>query len=524
MKKLLFVFFSLVCFSQLICSDINWTFPPTTLSTPGTNAAEPHVAVDANGNSVAIWIENGVVKSKYRLISGNWGSVSTLSGSSASSPRIVQDSNGNAAAVWLEGTVVKAATKLFMQTWSNVVTLSSSGAANPCLAVDVAGNVIAAWARNGNIETFTKIFGNNWTNTGSINSPGNPTAFPSIAIGGVGASARAFIVWHSTVSALNTVYTSTKLVSSGTWSTPAVLSDTMHQAAYARVAADKNGNATAIWYSYNLTGSIYSSVLVQSASRPSGGSWSPPASISAAGMRNPATLASQIAYDGMGNAVALWSTSFDDEAFTLQSAIRPTYGNWSQPQTVVHSLYSNQTDLSVCSLGDALALYLFYNGNALQILSSELDITGFMDSIWSVPLTISTGTQNAFPSVAATLTGNVINSSGVWLVGNGINNSVVAATGTKTLVSPPTNLAVAQMANDFGVFTEYNNTLSWDASTDPQVIGYLVYRNGVFLQQVGSNVLEIVDDNRVQNGSVTYGVASVDSQNSHSPIINITFP
>ena len=524
MKKLLCIVFSLVCSSQLICSDINWTFPPTALSTPGTNAGDPHVAVDSNGNSVAIWVENGVVKSKYKLISGNWGSVSTLSGPSASSPRVVQDSNGNAAAVWLEGTVVKAATKPFMQIWSAAVTLSNTGAINPCIAVDAAGNLIAAWARNGNVETFTKILGNNWSNSGSINSPGNPTAFPSITIGGTGTSARAFIVWHSTVSSLTNVYTSTKLVSSGNWSSPAVLSDTTHQAAYAHVAADKDGNATAIWYSYDLTGSVYSSVVVQSASRPSGGSWSSPVSLSAAGMRNPATLAAQVAYDAMGNRVALWSTSFDDETFTLQSAIRPTYGSWSQPQVLVHSLYSNQTDLSVCTLGDALALYLFYNGNALQILSSELDITGFMDSLWSVPLTISTGTQNAFPSVAATLTGNVINSSGVWLVGNGINNSVVAATGTKTLVSPPTNLAVAQTSNNFGVFTEYHNTLSWYASSDPNVVGYLIYRNGVFLQQVGSNILQIVDDNRVQNGSVTYGVASVDSQNSHSPIVTISFP
>jgi len=191
---------------------------------------------------------------------------------------------------------------------------------------------------------------------------------------------------------------------------------------------------------------------------------------------------------------------------------------------IADNLYSFQAGRSVCSFGDALALYLFYNGVALQIQSSELDITGFMNSVWSVPLTISTGLQNGSPSVAATLMGNAVNSTAAWVNSNGGTNSVVASTGTKALVLPPSNLAVTQSSNNFGVFTEYFNTLNWQASTDPNAVGYLVYRNGVFLAQVPANVLQFIDDNQVQNGSVTYGVASLDSLQSHSPIITISFP
>lgn len=524
MKKSIFVIFSLFCFSQLVSSNINWTYPPTLISTSGITASDPHLAMDASGDVVAVWIENQVVKSKYKLSNAVWGPVSIVSGPTATSPRVVSDVNGNVTAIWLQGTTVYGASKTYLKVWGTPVALSASNASNPSLAVDTTGDVIAAWSRNGNIETSTKLLGGNWRTPMIVTNPGSAAVFPCVAMGGSGANTTAVLVWHSTAS--NIVYTSTKPVSSGFWSTAQAISNTANalEAGYAHVAVDANANATAVWYSYNVTGPVYSAVTVQAATRPAGGSWTSPVSISEPGILNPDTLTARVAYDATGNAVSLWTTSFDGENYSIQSAINPVYGSWTAPIVLVNSdLYSYQADQAVCSLGDAIAVYMFYNGVSLEIQSSELDITGFMNSMWSVPLNISSGTQNAYPFVAATLTGNVINSAAVWITANGITNSVVATTGSKTLVGPPSNLSVTQSTNNFGVFTEYYNTLSWQASTDPNAVGYLIYRNGTFLQQVPANVLEIVDDNQVQNGSVTYGVASVDNQQSHSPIITISY-
>jgi hypothetical protein len=105
-----------------------------------------------------------------------------------------------------------------------------------------------------------------------------------------------------------------------------------------------------------------------------------------------------------------------------------------------------------------------------------------------------------------------------------MHNLVLGSVGTKTVMAPPSGLSVAQSSNNFGVFTEYYNTVNWTASTDPNVVGYLVYRNGVFIGEVAADVLSMVDDNRVQSGPVVYGVAALDDQQSHSRIITVSYP
>lgn len=522
MKKI-FVVLLAICSLQLMSNDINWTSPPDLLSSADQNASNAQIAMDANGNAVAVWIESGLVKSKSKLANMGWsGASATLSGMGSSSPVVVSDSNGNATAVWVENGLIKASSKTLAGNWNVAVTLSGKNAASPSLAVSIAGDVVAAWVRTGDVQTSTKLFGGNWQNAVTINAVSS--ALPQVAIGGSGSNITAVVVWQAVASSINVVYASNKPIA-GSWSTKQVISNTLHQAGYAHVAVDANANATAVWYSYDVVGSNYSEVTVQSATRLAGGSWGSIASISESGIRNPATLVARVAYDGLGNAIALWTHSFDNETYTIQSAINPIYFDWKDPIDLVQdSLYSYQADLAVATLGDALSLYMFYNGSALLIQSSELDITGFMDSFWSVPINIAPGTQNAYPEVAATLTGNAINTAAVWISSNGMYNSVFASVGTKSLVLPPSNLIVTQNTHNFGVFTEYYNTLSWQASTDPAVVGYIIYRNGVFLEQVSSNVLQIIDDNKVQNGPVTYGVASVDNQNTHSQIMTVSFP
>ncbi len=521
MKKIFVIFFAM-CSLQLVSLDINWSTLPIALSTVGTNASDPQIAMDSNGNVVAIWVEDGLVKSKSKPINMNWSSIHTLSGTGGSSPRTVIDSNGNATAIWVESGIVKAASKSLSGSWSSSVTVSASGAASPSLAVDSAGDVIAVWTRNGGIQTSTKLFGGNWQTVATIS--GASSAFPHIALGGSGSNKTAVVVWQDIASGTNVVYVSSKLIS-GSWITKQIISDTLHQAGYAHAAVNANGDATAVWYSYNVSGINYSRVIVQSACKLFGGTWSGFSDLSASGMRNPATLSAKVAYDGSGNAIALWNQSFDNETFNIQSSIKSVYSNWTAPlNLVVSNLYSYQADLAVASIGDALALYMFYNGNDLLIQSSELDISGFMNAGWSVPIILSPGNENAYPLTAAVLTGNVINTAAIWISSDGVSNSILASTGVKFLVLPPSNLHVTQCARSFGVFVEYYNTISWDASSDPQVAGYLIYRNGVFLKRVSSDVLQAIDDNKVQNGAVTYGVAAVDSQNSHSRIINVSFP
>ncbi len=209
-KKILFVFLTLLSVSQLQCNDINWSFPPTILSSMSQNASDPHLSMDANGNVVAVWVENGVVKSSTHPIGMGWSSAVNISANGASSPRVVSDPSGNATAIWIENGVAKAATKPFNSSWSASTSLSSTGASAPDLAVDSSGDVVAVWARGNNVESSTKLFGANWQNRVTLTS--TAASIPKVAIGGSGANQRVVAVWQGTSGATNVVYSSTKLI------------------------------------------------------------------------------------------------------------------------------------------------------------------------------------------------------------------------------------------------------------------------------------------------------------------------
>ena len=522
MKKFLAIILTLISCAPLMSNDMSWSFPPVTLSTANINASDAHIATDANGNLTAVWVENGFVKSSAQPVNGNWSTAVTISGASASSPRIVADPNGNAGAVWLEGTTVKGATKPFNGNWTSSTALSSTGAATPDIAVDAAGDLVAVWARSGNVESSTKLFGAGWQTHVTITSAS--AAMPKVAIGGTGSSRTAAVVWYGVASGTNVVYSSTKLIT-GSWSAELALSCTGSNAAYPHVAVNSNGLASAVWYSYNVSGSIYYDVRLESASMVTSSSWTAPVALSQPGIVNPANLASCIGFDATGNAVALWNNSYDGATYTIQSSVLPVRGDWQAPQTLLDSnLYGLSANMAVSSLGDALAGYMFYNGTSLLVQAAELNTSGFTSSGWSVPINLSVGTDNGYPKVAATLTGNVINAAAIWINNNGVNNSIQTVRGKRSVVLPPSNLSVTQHTNNFGIFTEYYNTVSWTASSDPKVAGYVIFRNGVFFEQVAGNVIQIVDDNQPQNGAVIYGVAAIDSQNSQSNIITKSFP
>jgi len=524
MKKILCLFFTfLACISQVHSANLNWSQTPTVLSGASDNASEPRLAMDPNGDVVAVWIENNVVVSSAKFFNSNWHTAVTVSGIGASSPRLVIDSNGNATAVWVQNAVITTSTKYYNNNWTTPIALSSSGASNPTLCVDSAGDVIAAWLRNGNVESSSKLFGGAWQKNTAIKGTSATTLH--IAIGGAGTGATAFLVWEGISNGTNVIYSSTKTIS-GSWSSAQIISETWHNAAQPYTAVDANGNALAIWYSYDNIGSNYTNVVVKSSAFSStSGIWSQVTALSQPGIRNPATLLARVAYDSIGNGIALWNTSFDDETFNLESAVLPLYGNWSDPVDLVNSnLYAYSADLSATTFGDVLGLYMFYNGASLLIQSIESDFNGFMNNFWSVPITISQGTNNANPKISATLKNNKILAAAIWIQYNGTHNLIVASTGSKTLVLPPSHLKVIQSVTDFGVFEEYYNTLTWHASTDPQAAGYLIFRNGVFLEQVDASVLQYIDYNRAVNEPTTYSVTTIDSQQSQSQTISVNFP
>jgi hypothetical protein len=523
--------FLMLPFSQLTALALTWN-SPVTISDLGVDASDPHVGLDANGNAVAIWLEGGLAKASNLPSGGSWSTPVTISNSGASSLRLVVDPNGNATAIWLEAGVVKAVSQPFGGSWSAETILSGTGTAtSPNLAVDTSGDVVAVWVQTStgvSIQSATKVFGGSWPLV--VDTISGTTTYSSSPFVSIGANGTVVAVWHSVSGVSDLINSASKTISGGVWGTP--LSFFQGTATfshnYPKVIVDASGNAHAVWFRFNQSGLAYSNVVVLASQLSSGSStWAIPTMLSITpSLRNPADLYARLAIDTTGDVMAVWTSSYDGLSFNAESAVQLSGKSWNIGGALQFlNLYGLEVDLAANSLGDVVALYMTFDGvSTVMTQAAESDAASSVSNFWTPAQTISSGADNGFPRVAASLTGTTFNACGVWISNNGSNNVIQAATGSQTVILPPSGLSVVQNSTSFGVFTDYNNVVSWTASIDPSVTGYAIYRNGLQFATVAAGTSSVTDNNNTQNGSVTYGVAAFDHQHSQSQIINVSFP
>ncbi|HSW87030.1 MAG TPA: hypothetical protein VLG49_05985 [Rhabdochlamydiaceae bacterium] len=528
MKKILALFFAIVSFSQVMARpDITWNLP-VTLSSVGVNASDPRVVMDSSGNVTAAWVESGVIKAVMQPVGGSFGTPITISNTGSSSPRLAVDPSGNVTAIWLESGVVSSATHPFGGSWSAEVAVSSSTATTPALVVDSSGNAIAIWQRSNTIETATKLSGGAWGSVSVLSSSNSDN--PALAVGGTTAVA----VWHNVLSGADILQFSKQTVG-GSWSTAAnmfnVTPGFSHN--FPSVAVDPKGNATAVWYRYTLQDGTFTGVITLSTQLASGATnWGAlPTLISNSfppGLEDDVSkFFTKVKTDPNGNVIAVWLESTDASNYFWEANVKPFNGNWATSAFITApGLYRYGVDLAVNALGDALMGYMSFDGTNLNIQTTEAEIAGNATFVaFTAPITISQGTDNGFPKVATDLNGTTVFGAAVWLQFDGSETVVQAATGSRSTIAAPTNVTVTQSSTNFGVFTDFFNTVNWTASTSPNIIQYFVYRNGIFFQAIDATApLQVVDHNAVQNGAVTYGVSAVDAQNTQSLITTQSFP
>jgi hypothetical protein len=196
----------------------------------------------------------------------------------------------------------------------------------------------------------------------------------------------------------------------GSWSAPVDISAAGEVAHAPQVAVDSEGNATAVWERYNPKGT-----LIQSATRPAGGSWSAPVSLF-----KPRRLADrpQVAVDPRGNATAIWLRS-DGNDLIVQGATRPAGGSWSAPVDISadDGRSGDNARLVVDSRGNATAVWRGYDSNhhnfAIQAATRPLG------GGWSPPTDVSNRTKKGVgisePQVAVDPLGNA---TVVWALGS----------------------------------------------------------------------------------------------------------
>jgi hypothetical protein len=180
-----------------------------------------------------------------------------------------------------------------------------------------------------------------------------------------------------------------------------------------RVAVDAAGNAVAVWEQ------VASNDVVQAAFRAAGGQWTTAQDVSP----KPGHGASppDIALDGAGNAVVVWSDEPDASHRTILSADRPAAsGVWQTPQPVsaLGQQYRHPA-VAVDPAGDAVAVW---QNEAATLVQAAVRPAG---GAWSAPKDVLSGSGLlGVPKVAVDPAGNAV---AVWLRSNGTNQIVEAS-------------------------------------------------------------------------------------------------
>jgi hypothetical protein len=290
-------------------------------------AEKPSIAIDSNGNALALWNEfDGVafniMASRFTPASG-WSVARAIeiNAGNAEEPQVVFDANGNAMAVWVQPS------NGFRSIWANRFTVGvgwgiaqliesqdTGHAARPSLAVEPNGNAMVV--------------------AGILN----------------GAAADIWAI---------------RFVPATGWGAPQLIEGNPNGAADARVAIDANGNAVAVWRQIDGPTNVWSNRFT-----PATG-WAAAQLIEADNQGTGAETEPSINFDASGNAVAVWS---------MESSVPGTFNIWSNrfiPATGWGTAQLIESDNAGSNISAKVAVAP--NGNAVAVW---IQIVAGRSNVW----------------------------------------------------------------------------------------------------------------------------------------------
>lgn len=501
-RILFFICFLETGFLNCVFAFNPWPDPPTVISTPQVNASSPSVAIDSNGRSVAVWIENGVVMSSQQPLQGTWASPPiSISGSNASNPYVVVDSTGTITALWLQNGVVTTASQPLSGNWSSPQTLSASGATEASIAMDPNGNIVAVWSLAGAIQSMTHPVGGNWPSTPDVLA-GSNGSFPAIAVGDGG---DACVVWQQSD---QTIHAISKSIG-GSWGTAQQVSLNGVLTCYPAVTVTGEGDLIVAWFRYQISESQYQEVAIQSSHRLVGSSWDEPQDIGLSGPIDPSRLELVLSSGNSNTAVACWTSGCGESLFNAVWNIWEA-GSWEgESPLVACNEMAYSIDVVGAPSGNAYISCMYRDPitGSVELLGVTLALPGLTRTGLVVWL-LSRGGVNGYPILSVNRIGSTSYGVGAWENYDGNYNNIQVLSTTFPTVFPPTQASVIQETNNYGVFTQYNNVISWSPSPSPNIAGYIVERNGNFLALLMQSTFgyQYTDVNQSPSTPPSYGV------------------
>ncbi|MCE5319329.1 MAG: hypothetical protein LLG04_18435 [Parachlamydia sp.] len=371
----------------------SWS-PPDTVGTPISNS--PDVAMDSKGNAVALWVftegNNTSIKAATRAAGGNWSTPVTLSPANLQTlyGGVAIDHNGNAIAVWsvsnglaqcLQAAVLPFADPFGSNEWISTALPAfptESIATPPKVAFDAKGNALVVW---GDYEGGGYAIQAAWMNESLSWKPVREFAVDTVSTISlaVDPSGNAVILWKGCEDGSNPCIKSATLLKDSTaWT----LQDTLSTAdliASPQVVVDGQGHAVAAWWENRWD---KGTMTIRAMTLPLGANaWQETQ------FPDVTCFYSRLAMDGSGTAHIMWSAYGTGQPYAFQSSLlKPAESTWTSPATILpaSSDYMPYYGFGVDQSGNAVAVWGNHTAGKFE---ASLQRAG--DSEWSSPVTLA---------------------------------------------------------------------------------------------------------------------------------------
>ncbi|MEO8523779.1 MAG: hypothetical protein ABI460_03570 [Caldimonas sp.] len=414
----------------------------------GDTTTNAELALDNSGNALVVWGHElspsmgrvDIWSNRYAVGSG-WGTAQVIETNDSSStgnrqPQIAADAAGNALAVWAQsdGTQVSIWANRYVagSGWATaelIETGNAGAAALPNIAIDVGGNALAVWSQSDgtryNVWSNRYTAGTGWGTAELIetDNAGDAARFsaPEIAFD---RSGNALAVWEQSDGTRTNIWSNRYTAGAGWGTAQLIETDNAGRALNPSLAFDGSGNALAVWEQSDGTiNNIWSNRYA------AGVGWGTAQLIETDDAGNGATDA-HVAFDGSGNALAVWTQRDAGNRNFLQFNRYSAGVGWGTEATAatnpvgIPGPYGAR--FAFDSSGTALAVWNTSDGTNSLVAFGRYTAAGG----WSV-IGVAGGTfaQAVIPRIAVDSNGNAV---AVWLqnaaaAGNRGNFSVWAA-------------------------------------------------------------------------------------------------
>ena len=332
------------------------------------SASSAQVAIDVNGNALAVWAQSdgtrGNIWSNRYTVGVGWGVaalIETNDVSSAFRPQVAVDVNGNGLAVWDQGDGIRqniwanryaAATN----SWGTAVLIetdNAGGAISPQVAFAGNGNALAVWTGNlGILSNRYTAATNSWGTAAPIETNAGSPGSPQVA---VTANGNALAVWQQSDGTRDNIWANRYTAATSSWGIAALIEANDAGGAHgAQVAIDASGNAMAVWvqsdgtrdnawanrYTAGTANAWGTAVLIETDN------------VGGAGLP-------QVAVDASGNALAVWQQDGDATAVVTYDVWSNRYtagsgwGTATRMETIVYRAASPQVAMNASGNGMA---------------------------------------------------------------------------------------------------------------------------------------------------------------------------